>query len=275
MAIPHFDGSVEGWLVMAGLFVCGGVLLWFGQRLESPALTGLGALGVAATLLWAGPALAAQAGEDLEALAARAKARGEESARTLAPWVQTLKTPTEAQSREAPGVAAGQGAALRRGALHLDDPTMRDALTSTTPGVTGPAPGAVYVAVSLSMPPEALRVLGRDAEKAGVRLVLRGPTEGSFKATALKVRAVFDQRSAAGVAIDPKVFRAFGVTAAPTFVAATGEALPCGTLDCTPKAPGFDKVAGNISLEAALTALAEAGGPGAPAAAAALKRLRG
>lgn len=274
MLISHFDGSLEAWLVVAAMAVAGGIFLWFGQILESPALTGLGALGVAATLLWAGPALAAQAGEDLEDLAARAKARGEASAEALAPWAQGLHPPTEAQTREAAGVAAGQGAALRRGAQHLDDPVMRGALISETPGVAAGGPGAAYVAISLSMPPETLRALGRDAEKAGVRLVLRGLTDGSFKATALKVRAVFDEHSAKGVAIDPKVFRAFGVTAAPTFIASAGEVEPCGTLECTPKTPAFDKVSGNISLDAALSALAEAGGPGAPAAGEALKRLR-
>ena len=274
MTIPHFDGSVEAWLLMVALALAGGLFVWFGQMLEAPALTGLGALSVLATVLWAGPVLAHQADGDLEALAAKAKVRGEESARALAPWVQTLKPPTEADRQTAAAVAAGQRAALKRGAQHLDDPAEREAMTEQGQPGADAGPGAVYVAVSLSMPPEALRALGRDAGKAGVRLVLRGLVGGSFKDTAIKVRQVFDQHAAAGVGIDPKVFRAFGVTAAPTFVASAAAVEPCGSLDCTPKATGYDKIAGNISLEAALRALADAGGPGAPAAAAALQRLR-
>jgi conjugal transfer pilus assembly protein TrbC len=106
-------------------------------------------------------------------------------------------------------------------------------------------------------------------------VVIRGLVDGSFKATMLRVRQVFDDRSAGGVAIDPQVFKVFNVTAVPTVIAAGSRVEPCGSLGCTPTTPAFDKISGNISLDAALRALADEGTSGQAAARAARARLAG
>jgi conjugal transfer pilus assembly protein TrbC len=139
-----------------------------------------------------------------------------------------------------------------------------------------PPDGTVYIAVSFSMPPQDLRRLAKDAQKAGATVVIQGLVNGSFKETLLKARAVFDQDSLGGVAIDPNVFRAFKVQTAPTFIAARGPVHPCGHgLDCVPEAPANDQVRGNISLAEALRLLAESGSEAADVAATARDKLEG
>ena len=139
-----------------------------------------------------------------------------------------------------------------------------------------PAPrpaGAVYLAVSFAMPGPALRRLATDAHKAGVAVVLRGLVDNSFVATRTRLSQTFQPGDQLGVTIDPKVFAAFGIQRTPTFIAAAEPVRACPSLDCTVAPPPSDQISGNISLAAALRALATAGGPGAAAAQAALDRL--
>lgn len=135
------------------------------------------------------------------------------------------------------------------------------------------AGGVVYVAVSFSMPPADLRRLAREAQTAGALVVIQGLVRGSFKETAVAARQVFDESSLGGVAIDPNIFRAFDIRAAPTFIAADSPVQPCASgLDCRPVAPAHDRVAGNISLSEALRILGE-GDQAASVARAAAARL--
>ena len=276
VGLPAFDGGIFCWCLVAAL-VCGGAAAalvgWIRLNL------GLGACGLlvlAIAGLWVAPALSQETGADLQALLQSAQARVDRQQADLAAWAASLRRRGDTDAAEASVVEAAGQARVQAGAAMMGDPAL---------GAGGPAPqasaakdadgGGVYVAVSLSMPPEALRALARDAHKAGARVVIRGLVDGSFKATLLKVREVFDDRSVGGVAIDPQVFKAFNVTAVPAMIAAQSPVEPCGTLGCTPAAPAFDKVAGNISLGAALKALAEEGSSGQAAARAALARLSG
>ena len=68
----------------------------------------------------------------------------------------------------------------------------------------------------------------------------------------------------AGAAIDPRLFRLFGITAIPAVAVVPGGVPPCVSRGCAEDAaPPHDRViGGNIGLEAALSIIAEEGGPG-------------
>ena len=207
---------------------------------------------------------------ELQALIDRAQARAAAASGSIAVWALTLERRGDAYEGDARALADQNHAKVAQGLGMMDDPALKAA------GAMGPVPatqGALYVAVSLSMPPQALRALAEDAGKAHVQVVIRGLEGGSFKTTLEKIRTVFDEKSAAGLAIDPNVFRAFRIEAVPTFVASTAPAEACRGLGCLTATPAHDKMSGNISLGAALRVLASDGDQAAPLAAAALARL--
>ncbi len=269
LGFPAFDGGLSAWCLLAALVALGATTALVGWlRLH----LGLGAAGmavVAGAALWAAPALSQDSNAGLEALLKAAQANVAREQVGLVQWANGLKDRSGAEAGQAAQIQAASQAQVQSGAALMDDPALREA----RPGAAPSSDGAIYVAVSLSMPPEALRTLARDAHKAGARVVIRGLVDGSFKATLLKIREVFDDRSAGGVAIDPQVFKAFAVTAAPSIIAARSPVEPCGKLGCNPEIPPFDAVSGNISLEAALKILADEGENGKTAARAALARL--
>ncbi|MDD9993706.1 MAG: TrbC family F-type conjugative pilus assembly protein, partial [Rhodospirillales bacterium] len=78
----------------------------------------------------------------------------------------------------------------------------------------------------------------------------------------------------AGVAIDPRLFRLFGVTRVPAVVVVPGGVPPCRSRGCADDpAPPHDRIAGNIGLIAALEAVADEGDAGREIAKAFLERL--
>jgi len=272
IGLPAFDGGLSAWCILAILLILGATAAIAGWLRLNLGLGAAGMVVVACAALWAAPALSQddQAGLDVLLKSAEANVAREQAG--LVQWANGLKGRGQADASLAVQVQAASQAQLRSGAAMMDDPALRSLQAA---GAQGPSAGGVYVAVSLSMPPEALRALARDAHRAGARVVIRGLVDGSFKATLIKVREVFDDRSAGGVAIDPQAFKAFAVTAVPTVIASSAEVQPCGALGCAPAAPAFDKVSGNISLEAALKLLADDGESGQAAARVALTRLAG
>ena len=130
------------------------------------------------------------------------------------------------------------------------------------------------VFASLSMPEASLTRLIADTTRAGGVVVFRGFPGGSTKAFAdgLK-RVVTSEGQEAHLAIDPRLFRAFKVSAAPTFVAAGREYELCDGLDCTSRAPDHDRITGNVTVEYALETFAGGRGPGAGVARVALTQL--
>src|SRR3546814_17360276 len=99
------------------------------------------------------------------------------------------------------------------------------------------------------MPPEALKALVRDMGRAGGVTVLRGfPAWDSakFKATLAAIWQGDDAPQAPG--IDPRLFRAFGIEAAPSFVMVGSDFAPCDGFFCRhappPTAPSSAKVVG-------------------------------
>ena len=139
-------------------------------------------------------------------------------------------------------------------------------------------PAGVIVFASLSMPEPALKHLVQQAHKAEVPVMLRGFIGESLGDTARALHEKLGDETEsgellAGVLIDPRAFRIFDVREVPVFLA-TAHALPdCDGLNCSAPAPAHDRIAGNMSLKAALQALAEQGDAAPLQSAAALARL--
>ncbi len=132
----------------------------------------------------------------------------------------------------------------------------------------------VIVFMSLSAPAGSWRQWSREAARIGAPLVLRGFGPDGFRATVKRIGRHLGRE--AGAAVDPRLFRLFGVTVIPTVVVAPGGVPPCRSSGCAADpAPRHDRIAGNIGLEAALEAVAAEGGPGRATARRHLARLRG
>ena len=209
------------------------------------------------------------------ALIDQAEARGRSAQQSLDDWAAETSARTERYERDAQELAAGNQRALARGMTMLrNDPTFGDAAAMIE--AVPEEQGALYVAVSLGMPKESLRSLALDAHKAGAKIVIRGLVNGSFEQTLVAAKEVFGEDAVSGVAIEPQVFRAFGVDRVPTFIAATAPVQPCDQgVDCTSAATPHDRLAGNITLAEALRIIAERGDEAPGVAQAALARLEG
>ena len=141
--------------------------------------------------------------------------------------------------------------------------------------------GEILIFTSLSVPVASWRQWARDAarlgaaEHAGPPLVLRGVGEGGLQETVRRIGARLGGAEA-GVAIDPRLFRLFGIERVPAVVVAPGGVPPCASRGCADDpAPPHDLVTGNIGLAAALEAIAEEGGAARDVAGRHLERLRG
>ena len=132
----------------------------------------------------------------------------------------------------------------------------------------------VLVFTSLAVPAASWQAAARDAARAGATLVLRGVVQESLPATARRVAARLGGADA-GVAIDPRLFRLFGVTRVPAVVVVPGGVPPCRSRGCAADPPPpHDRVSGNLSLAAALEAIAAEGTVARAAARRRLDRLR-
>ena len=144
-----------------------------------------------------------------------------------------------------------------------------------------PAPADVLIFTSLSVPAASWRQWAQDAarlgaaEHAGPPLVLRGVGAGGLPETAKRIGDRLGGTEA-GIAIDPRLFRLFGIERVPAVVVVPGGVPPCESRGCTDdSAPPHDLIAGNIGLIAALEAIAAEGEVGRAVAKAHLERLTG
>ena len=132
----------------------------------------------------------------------------------------------------------------------------------------------VLIFTSLSVAAASWRQWAREAARTGAPLVLRGVSEDGLPATAREIGARLGGAEA-GVAIDPRLFRLFGVTRVPAVVVVPGGVPPCRSRGCAADpAPPHDRITGNIGLAAALQAVAEEGSVAREAARSHLERLR-
>lgn len=207
---------------------------------------------------------AAAVASDAEAFAAQVKDRGEEF------------------RSEAATVRAGGMENLQRGAQTLlpkgaegpanfDELVQGAASNAAVPG--GEAPQFIVFA-SLSMPPQSLKPLIADTARAGGVVVFRGFPNNSSKAFVTALSKVVEERDLPNIGIDPRLFSAFHVEAVPAFVAVSSSFDLCSGFRCETKLPPFDRMAGNVSVNYALTTFAEGNGPGGKIAALALANMK-
>ena len=138
----------------------------------------------------------------------------------------------------------------------------------------GDAPRLIAFA-SLSMPPQSLKALVRDTSAAGGVTVLRGFPGGSAKQLTKMLAAIAsDGEQLSALGIDPRLFRAFDIKAAPSFVMASSDFMLCDGFDCKGAVPPHDRMTGNVSVEYALETFAGGAGPGSRLAALHLTRLK-
>lgn len=143
-------------------------------------------------------------------------------------------------------------------------------------GMAKPEGAPLFIAfASLSMPEEALSKMIEDTTKAGGVVVFRGFSAGNPQGFIQGIRKVVDQAGASNVAIDPRLFRSFGVDRVPTYVALSSDFEPCDQLDCVTPPPPHDRIAGNVSVSYVLETFANANGPGAPVSRLALRNMKG
>ncbi len=144
-------------------------------------------------------------------------------------------------------------------------------------GDLGPRPNTAEILLftSLSVPAASWRQWARDAARIGAPLVMRGVSERGLRTT---VKRIGDRLGGhdAGVAIDPRLFRLFGIERVPAVVVVPGGVPACRSRGCSDDpAPAHDLVTGNIGLAAALEAVAAEGSAARDVARRHLQRLGG
>ena len=236
------------------------------------------ALGLAAALCLAGCCRASLAQEilpspetsahDLAAEVLRKAGDGD-----LGDWTRSIVERALERAGEAARQSAGQTVPGSSGSSPAPLPAERHAARMTD-GLTARGNTAeVLLFTSLSVPPASWRQWARDAARIGAPLVLRGVAAGSLRAT---VKRIGDRLGGhdIGVAIDPRLFRLFGVERVPAVVVVPGGVPPCRSRGCSgDPAPAHDRVTGNIGLVAALEAVAAEGSAGRAVARQHLRRL--
>ncbi len=135
------------------------------------------------------------------------------------------------------------------------------------------ATAEILVFTSLSVPAASWRQWAHDAARSDAALVLRGVGEGGLPGTAKRIADRLGGAEA-GVAIDPRLFRLFGIDRVPAVVVVPGGVPPCRSRGCAEDpAPPHDRIAGNIGLVAGLQAVADEGTVARDAARRHLERL--
>ncbi len=189
--------------------------------------------------------------EQADATADQAKAHGETYARTAPTAVPQPSDPI------------------------FDFDQMVAAAGTAAKGNLGEAPRFIAFA-SLSMPPQALRDMITRVNAAGGVVALRGFPAGSAKVlTEALGKVALDQDQMGSVGIDPRLFRAFNVTAVPTYVVASTDFDLCDGFDCRTQVPPHDRLSGNVTADFALETIARGGGPAARIASQYLASLKG
>ena len=174
---------------------------------------------------------------------------------------------------ESPGSESGAGGAGPGASGRSAPPLPAERHAGTLGGSRSPAT-EILIFTSLSVPAQSWRQWARDAARTGAPLVLRGVGKGGLRETAKRIGVRLGGHDA-GVAIDPRLFRLFGVVRVPAVVVVPGGVPPCESRGCADDpAPLHDLVTGNIGLAAALEAVAAEGGVGRDAARRVLPVLR-
>ncbi|KUR74227.1 type-F conjugative transfer system pilin assembly protein TrbC [Novosphingobium sp. Fuku2-ISO-50] len=167
-------------------------------------------------------------------------------------------------------------AAARAKATPRGDPVNLDALVADAGQSMAPSPHSAPMLIafaSLSMPPESLKRMIADVSKASGMVVFRGFSPSGPKPFMAALHEAVGETTAAHVSIDPRLFRAYGIAAVPTYVVASSSFDLCSGEDCASSPTPYDRIAGNVTTHFALETIAQGRGPGAPAAKTALANL--
>ena len=159
--------------------------------------------------------------------------------------------------RTLPGSDSGAESSAGGSVLPLPAERHAPSVAGTAGGRTATA--EILVFTSMSVPAASWRQWAHDAARTGAALVLRGVGEGGLPGTAKRITDRLGGAEA-GVAIDPRLFRLFGIERVPAVVIAPGGVPPCLSRGCADdSAPPHDRIAGNVGLVAALRAVADEG----------------
>ncbi len=210
-----------------------------------------------------------------------AQERGEAEAKKLEHFSETIRLRGDEVRRQALEIAQGAQANTKAywSAQRSADPDAFDAMIAEAQAAREEASAEkdrplLLSFISLSMPPEAIRALVRDTTKAGGHVVLRGFINNNARKTVAAMQEVFDDpNEAAGIGVDPRLFRAYEITAAPSIVITTADVDLCDGFDCVSSVPAHHKIAGNVTLGYALSQIAREGDAAGQAATAYYKRL--
>lgn len=206
---------------------------------------------------------------EADALAATARARAQ------AVTDQADATALQAQAHGQDYAQAAPNAAPQPSDTIFDFDQMVAAAGTAAKGNLGEAPRFIAFA-SLSMPPAALRDMIGRVNAAGGVVALRGFPAGSAKVlTEALSKVALAQDQLGSVGIDPRLFRAFNVTAVPTYIVASTDFDLCDGFDCQTQIPPHDRLSGNVTADFALETIARGGGPAARIASQHLVRLKG
>ena len=217
-------------------------------------------------------------GLDLDAIRARS-AKSEQDATALVNEVERRGDAFRKDAQTVQAVALEQmrtidKASLPRGpAGAVDFDEMIQAASANLKEAQGTTP-QFMVFVSTSMPEQALKRIIADTSAAGGVVVFRGFPGNSGKAFIAALSKVVEKdQQFASIGIDPRLFRAFDVTAVPTMVVSSSDFTPCDGLTCKTTPPPFDRIEGNVTVRYALETFAGENGPGALVARTALANL--
>lgn len=217
-------------------------------------------------------------GLDLDAIRARS-AKSEQDATALVNEVERRGDAFRKDAQTVQAVALEQMRTIDKanlprgpaGAVDFDE--MIQAASANLKENQGTAP-QFMVFVSTSMPEQALKRIIADTSAAGGVVVFRGFPGMSGKAFIAALSKVVEKdQQFASIGIDPRLFRAFDVTAVPTMVVSSSDFTPCDGLTCKTTPPPFDRIEGNVTVRYALETFAGENGPGALVARTALANL--
>lgn len=228
--------------------------------------SGLFSALIACVLMLAG--VSAQAGDDVNVLAAEArKNAATEAQENLGDWARSvIGNALERAGGMARKTAPGSPLPAESRPSPLSAERNAGSVTKGLAGRKGSA--EVLVFMSLSVPRRSWEEWAGEAARAGVPLVLRGvlPEAGGDTGSLRKTVREVGKRlggHAAGVAVDPRLFRVFGVERVPAVAVVPGGVPACASRGCSEDPPPpHDIVGGNIGLASALEAVAAEGGPG-------------
>ena len=124
------------------------------------------------------------------------------------------------------------------------------------------------------MPPDSLRNVMVDMQKAGGVVVFRGFPNNSMAAFKTQLGAVMPAGAKfRNIGIDPRMFEAFRIDAVPTYVAVERPLDLCKPLECESTLPDYDLIRGNVPVSYALETIANGKGPGSALARTGLAQL--